>query len=123
MSQIRDTLMANNELINWEPDNVKQGRFGEWINVKDWAISRERYWGTPLPVWQDDLGNRHIFTNRNELVAHTKKSGNKYLVMRHGEAENNVKSIWDSVITSAVKLTDKGVQQVKDSAVRLQQKY
>ncbi|MBP6912970.1 MAG: class I tRNA ligase family protein, partial [Candidatus Pacebacteria bacterium] len=120
MSQIRDTLMANNELINWEPDNVKQGRFGEWIkDVKDWAISRERYWGTPLPVWHDDLGNRHIFTNRNELRAHTKKSGNKYFMMRHGEAEHNVLQIWSSDPANQHHLTDLGKQQVVETAQKL----
>ncbi len=52
MSQLREQLVDENQYINWEPSYIRDGRFGEWLkDVKDWAISRERYWGTPLPIW------------------------------------------------------------------------
>ena len=52
MTKVKDQLVANNESVNWFPDHIKHGRFGNWLeNIKDWALSRERYWGTPLNIW------------------------------------------------------------------------
>ena len=120
MSELRDDLIKANETINWEPEHIKEGRFGEWIReVKDWAISRERYWGTPLPIWQSADGEKIVVDSVATLKQYAKKSGNQYFVMRHGETEHNVKNILNYKNRSTYDLTDKGKTEIQTNADNL----
>ena len=68
MSKLRDEMLKQNEQIHWEPEHLKEGRFGEWLReVKDWAFSRERYWGTPLPLWESADGDKLCVGSFEEL--------------------------------------------------------
>lgn len=89
MQDLKEQLLANNATVTWEPEHIRDGRMGEWLkNVKDWSISRERYWGTPLPVWRSEDGaGQVVIGSVEELKARTKKSGNRYFAIRHGETE------------------------------------
>ena len=71
MSTLRDKLLENNDQINWVPETIKEGRMGDWLrNVKDWAFSRSRYWGTPLPVWVCPDGHQTCLGGKDDLKAH-----------------------------------------------------
>jgi len=122
MTTLRDKMIKENEGINWEPANIKEGRFGEWLrDIKDWAISRERYWGTPLPVWKcNSCGKLEVLGGTEDVKSKAKRSGNKYFVMRHGEAENNLEGkINTSDKYSVNHLTKKGIEDTKNKVEKI----
>ena len=68
MTSVKDDLIKNNNTVNWMPENIGKGRFGDWLeNVQDWGISRNRYWGTPLNIWQCSCGHTHAIGSITEL--------------------------------------------------------
>ena len=123
MSKLRGELLKNNKTVDWTPGHVKTGRFGEWLReVKDWNLSRERYWGMPLPIWEcKQCGHTEVVGSMDELDRLAGGSKNHYVAMRHGESENVIFKIVDSGDQNC-RLTPKGRKQVAQAAKQLKKK-
>ncbi|HEY5221174.1 MAG TPA: class I tRNA ligase family protein [Candidatus Paceibacterota bacterium] len=123
MSKLRGELLKNNETVNWMPKHVKDGRFGEWLReVKDWNLSRERYWGAPLPIWEcKSCGHTEVVGSLDELDRLAGGSKNNYWAMRHGESENLTRGIVDSG-DQHCKLTARGKEEVQETATLIKAK-
>ncbi len=121
VTKIKDALIKANKKISWIPEHIKDGRFGKWLEgARDWAVSRSRFWGAPLPVWRCESCKKvAVVGSLEELKEKVKTSGNHYWIMRHGEAENNVKHVISSRVDNQHHLTEVGQKQVLAAAKKL----
>jgi len=116
VEKIKEQALKTAKKINWVPPHLKEGRFGQWLEgARDWSISRQRFWGSVIPLWVcEKCGEKKVIGSYDELPVF-KNLKNQYYLLRHGEAENNVKDILCGVIENDhYYLTENGKKQIEN---------
>tara|TARA_Y100000310_G_C20703029_1_gene831857 strand:- start:4680 stop:8174 length:3495 start_codon:yes stop_codon:yes gene_type:complete len=118
---VRKKLIEENKKVHWVPEHLRDGRFHNIIeSAPDWNISRNRFWASPLPIWQcDECKTIEVIGSVEELQKKATKGNNTYLITRHGEAESNATDVVSSTENNPHHLTEKGKSEVKSLAEKL----
>ena len=124
VTKIKDKLVEENNKVAWVPEHVGTNRFGKWLDgARDWAVSRQRYWGAPLPIWRNPETKEYkVLGSLAEIQEYVPKSGNTYIMMRHAQAESNLTGEIDSIADEHNQLTELGESQCVEAAAALKDK-
>lgn len=116
VEKIKNKMIATNKKTEWVPEHLRDGRFGKWLEgARDWAISRNRYWGTPLPIWRTPEGKMEVLGSRDDIWEKKKIRLTKITTVRHGESEGNVNPRYQGELPGT-DLTKNGIAQAKETA-------
>lgn len=120
VESFKDDLLKVNGQTEWVPSHIRDGRFGKWLEgARDWAISRSRFWGTPLPIWRTDDGAYvEVLGGRDALMDKKPMRFTKVTVVRHGQSEGNVKHLYQSS-APGTSLTKEGQKQAAEAGAVL----
>ena len=120
--KFREKMVSENKKVKWVPGHIRDGRFGNWLSsAQEWAVSRSRFWGAPLPVWQVEKTGEHIFISSLEEMISRMRTKNNYIVIRHGHAVSNEKQVFNCRQEAGDGLTEKGKEQAQQTAIKMKE--